>query len=144
MSRFLIGAIAALTILLSSLGYFTWNLHSDYVTEKNNNAVLVAQKAELKEKMEKANEVSKGYQNRLTAVDKQLAARSVRDNQTSDCVVLNTGERRPNATASGEVIPTRDGRSGLSINWLYDFAGRCEKTRQKAIGLQKFIGAVND
>lgn len=144
MTKVFLGIIAALTIALGLLGWYTKNLHANYITEKNNSITLTTVKEELEQKMEEANAASKEFQNRLSAVDKQLSARRLRDDKTSDCVVIDTGERGSNAATSGEIIPDRDGRSGLSIDWLYDFAGRCEKTRQKTIGLQRFIRAVND
>lgn len=144
MTKILLGIIAALTISLGLLGWYTKNLHADYITIKNNNVTLEAAKKDLEEKVEKANEISNEYQKQLSVVDRQLAAIRMRDGKTSDCVILDTGELGSDGTGTGTVIPRGDGRSGLSISWLYDFAGRCEKTRQKTIGLQKFIRTVND
>jgi hypothetical protein len=144
MTKILLGIIAALTISLALLGWYTKNLHADYITMKNNNVTLEAAKADLEEKVKKANEISNEYQKQLSAVDRQLAAIRMRDGKTSNCVVLDTGKLGPDGAGAGAIVPGRNGRGGLSIDWLYDFAGRCEKTRQKTIGLQKFIRKVND
>lgn len=144
MTKVLLGIVAALTIALGLLGWYTKNLHADYITMKNNNATLEAVKVELEEKVKKANEISNEYQKQLDAVDRQLAAIRVRNGKTSRCVVLDTGKLGLDGAGAGEIISDGDGRSGLSVDWLYDFAGRCEKTRQKTIGLQKFIRTVND
>lgn len=144
MTRIFIGIILALVISLGLLGWYTKNLHADYITMKNNNATLEAVKVELEERVEKANEVSKEFQKQLSVVDSQLAAIRVRNRKTANCIVIDTGELRSNGTGTGAIVSGGDGRSGLSIDWLYDFAGRCEKTRQKTIGLQRFIRTVND
>ena len=144
MGKILIGSTAVLAALCFIIGWQYLSLHEDYTTEKNNNTLLKAANAEIEEKYNDANKISRDYQDRLSGVNSMLAARRVRDNQSSDCVVIYTGERGLDATASGKVIPSGDGRSGLSIDWLYDFAGRCEGTRQKTISLQNFIREVND
>ena len=144
MTRIFIGIILALVISLVLLGWYTKNLHEDYITVKNNAAVLSAVKVELEKKVGKANEVSKEFQKQLSAVDNKLAAIRMRNRKTSDCVLIDTGKRGSDVTGTGAILSGGNGSRGLSVDWLYSFAGRCEKTRQKTIGLQEFIRAVND
>lgn len=144
MFKILLGATAILTILLGSLSWYTKNLYADYTTEKNNNVILEAAKLELEKKVKKVNEISKGFQKQLSLVDRQLASIRMRNSKTVNCITLDTGERGPDGTGTGKIIFDGNGRGGLSVDWLYDFAGRCERTRQKTIGLQNFVRAVND
>ena len=143
MFKISLGVNLVLILLLASVGWYTKNLHADYITAKNNNAVLEAAKKELKEKVEKANATSKEYQKQLSVVDSQLASIRLRDN-TPNCIVVDRSERGFNGTGTRSIVSNGNGRSGLSVAWLYDFAGRCEKTRQKAIGLQNFVRSVNE
>lgn len=137
MIRILLGIAVALFVALMVLGYYTKNLHADYITEKGNNVVLEAAKLELEEKVEKANEVSKKYQTKLNGVDGQLRALRLRY-KSSDCVNVNTTKRGSSGAGTGKVISNGNGGGGLSPDWLLDFAARCEKTKQKTIGLQEF------
>tara|TARA_R110000851_G_scaffold182721_1_gene331827 strand:+ start:9690 stop:10124 length:435 start_codon:yes stop_codon:yes gene_type:complete len=144
MIKILLGIIVALVVSFGLLTWYTGNLYESYITEKNNNISLEMVKLELEKKLEKSNEISEEFQRQLSAVDVRLAAISVRNKQSNNCVVVDTGERGPDGARTGSIIPGRDGQGGLSVDWLYDYAGRCEKTRQKTVGLQRFIRTVNE
>ena len=138
MTKILLGICVALVVALGVLGFYTKQLHKNYVTEKNNNIVLIASKLELEENVEKANETSKQFQKQLSGVDRQLASLRVRANKADDCILVSASKFGSNGTRTGGFLPDGDGRKGLSADWLFGYGARCEKTRQKAIGLQKF------
>lgn len=143
MSRIFIGIIFVLTLSLGLLGLYTKSLYGDYITIKNNAVILEATKIELEQKLEESNEVSKEFQKQLSNVDRKLASIRLRNSKTDNCIIYNPAERGFNGTRTGKIIPNGDGRNALSVDRLYDFAGRCEKSRQKVMGLQNFNRVVN-
>ena len=134
---------AVLLILLIGLGYYALDLKEDLTTVKNNNTVLTTQLKTEKENVKKANEVSSEYQKQLSIVDNQLTDIRMR-NKTTNCIVPTKPKRGLEDTPTTGIVSDGNGQSGLSVDWLYDFAGRCEKTRQKVIGLQNFYSEFNE
>lgn len=126
-----------LFIALGSLSAFTWKLHEKYVTEKNNAETYLLAKQEFERKVEKANETSKEYQKQLSIVDRELSDLRMQY-KPHDCVNVNQAKRGLDGERAGNIIFDGNEERGLSPDWLFDFAGRCEKTRQKVIGLQNF------
>lgn len=137
MTKALLITSGILFLALSALSWFTWDLHAKYVTEKNNAKTYLLAKQDFERKVIKANETSQEYQKQLNIVDRDLADLRLQY-KPRDCVNIVKPQRRPTSPATGNVIFDGNEERGLSPDWLFDFAGRCEKTRQKVIGLQNF------
>ena len=83
-------------------------------------------------------EVSNEYQNNIASLNAELER--VRDIQ-ADCIPVTFTARGNYAAASEEELPEGN---ALRSDWLYDYAGRAERTRIKLIACQKFINRTWD
>lgn len=77
---------------------------------------------------------SNDYQKSINSLRRQL--NSLRDDPTCVPTESSIPPNGHNGAATGAIV---SGRSGLRTGYLIDLGGRCEETRLKLIGCQKFI-----
>ncbi|NQZ14308.1 MAG: hypothetical protein HRT94_05745 [Alphaproteobacteria bacterium] len=83
-------------------------------------------------------EVSNEYQDSIASLNRELR-RLHRIEARCVPIADKTGSNN-GSTAEAEFR----GGNGLSSEWLYDYAGRAEKTRLKLIGCQRFVNRTWD
>lgn len=143
MSSLAIRIIAGLSLVLAL--YAGWNHYKHvketrdrYKTERNE---ARADLKTCKEAKTQSEEIGNDHQKEIRNLNAQLAhARRLRDNARCEPIAGLAGETiGDNGSATGSKLSRGN---GLSVEYLIDFAGRCEETRLKAIGAQRFINSI--
>lgn len=81
-------------------------------------------------------EVAHEYENTIAGLNAHI---SRLQRQPVRCHTVTGQAGGTDAATTGNQLPAGN---GVSSNWLYDFAGRCERERLKVKGLQSFVNRL--
>lgn len=98
------------------------------------NAAIEAAQKQCAENQHKSEEVNNGLQKDLDSIQRKLAAQRLQPHP----VCIPTDSKQPDATGRTEHAGG-NGKGGISTDWLFIYAARCEDYRTVVLGCQKFL-----